>query len=277
MITYLLSKTDDFQKKAVIKRLKILIPKYKIRQSQTYIRSLTGKQDLYSLSPEKKDNSMSNFIIRKKLLNRCHQKRDQLRNNLIGVFFKSIINNYKERLRNCLFILSSQRIDSLEYDKYDSIDKELYHEDDHLEDENQYGFEEQKEDHINEEDDQYEFDENDEDYEGEYDNDGEYIDDNDDSEGDYQENYNQEFYEEEMRKDEIDIGMSKIEETFEESIDDSRLDSPTRKLIKNPNLLIDSQAFNLKLSKIQQAGEEHNFIDTGNFNFTTHETGNFFI
>lgn len=231
MLKLVLSKTENFQKKAVLKRLKILIPKYKIRQSQKYIRRFTGQNDDHPPSPEKEDNSIENFLIRKKLFNQCHNKKEKLKNNLISAFFKSIINNYKERLRNCLFILSDERNDTINLENYQS-EEEFYENEDY--EEKDYEFEEDE---------------------------GEYID--------------QEYEEEEDKIQDIDIGMSKIEETFEESVYDSKLESPIRKNIKNPNLLMDSQAFNLKLSKIQQMGEEHKFIETDNFNFTTHETGKY--
>ena len=228
MLKLVLSKTKDFQKKAVLKRLKILIPKYKIRQSQRLIRRLTGKKGLLPPSPEKEDNSVENFLIRKKLFSQCFKKRKRLRNNLIGAFFKSIINNYKEKLRNCLFALIDIRNDIINLENYESGEDEFFEDEEVYEEQENFQFEDQDfEDH------------------------------------DY----------EDLKKHGNNIGMSKIEETFEESVYDSRLESPIRKIVKNPNLLMDSQAFNLKLSKIQQMGEEHKFIETGNFNFTTHETG----
>jgi hypothetical protein len=72
--------------------------------------------------------------------------------------------------------------------------------------------------------------------------------------------------------------MSKIEEAnednYEESIECSKMDSPERKMNIDPHVLVDSQVFDLKLSKIQKIGEEHRFIESDHLNFTSNETGN---
>ena len=196
MLSAVLAKSDFFRTKAATRRLKNLLPKYKIRESQKLIRRLTGKsQD--PPSPEKshpEEKSVENFLIRKKLLSKCSSKRARLRTNLINGFFKSIVGNVREDLRMCLDKL--RRGDALSEAPSEGL----------------------------------------------------------------------------SLGEAPSEGMPKIEETFEESVEDSRLESPIRKATQH-NLIVDSHVFDLKLSKIQKAGEEHRFIETGPFNFTTNETG----
>jgi hypothetical protein len=109
MLQKFLWKTNYYQSMAVIKRFKILIPKYRIRQSQKLIRKLTGKKNISIPSPKNvSDDSkfIENFLLRKKIFNKCLIRRTILKNGLINGFFKSIINNIREDMRFCLDKLS---------------------------------------------------------------------------------------------------------------------------------------------------------------------------
>jgi hypothetical protein len=243
MLNYFLSKTENFQKKAVFTRVKNLIPKYKIRESQKFIRRLTGRNDeeekevvVYS----KEDKAVENFLIRKNVFNKCLSKKNHFKNNLMKSFLKMMVGKMKFTIRLCL-----ERL--IENGDQNSECKEEY--DEYFEEEEEIGGEEEYdyEEHL-EEDYEYEEEINEDREDGEYGED------------------------EEVQAD--DHMMPKIEETFEESVEDSRMESPIRKIVNsNNNLIVDSQVFGLKLSRIPKAGEEHKFIDTDHFNFTSNETG----
>lgn len=87
----------------------------------------------------------------------------------------------------------------------------------------------------------------------------------------YNEDSQEEYYTEEKYE------MSKIEEaneeTYEESMDCSKMDSPVRKQNLRLNTILDSQVFDLKLSKIPKIGDEHRIIESSQLNFASNETG----
>ena len=263
MLWYVLCKTENFQKRAVLTRVKNLIPKYKIRESQKFIRRLTGRNEESMETPvEKEDKSVENFLIRKNVFNKCFWRKRTLKSNFIRLFFKNMVGKIEFVKRICLGKLIENGVEEIDckedFGEYEYEEDGVYYEgmeDDmaHVEDDIINGDVEDGLIDGDVEDELIDGDVEDELINGDIEDDLVHVEDDP----------NREIQDHNM--------MSKIEETFEESVDDSRLESPIRKI--NNNLLVDSQVFGLKLSKIQKIGEEHRYIDSETFNFTTQESG----
>lgn len=242
MLGYFLSRTEEFQQMSAIKRLQNLLPKYRIRESQRFIQRFTGEaqESPRSGDSDAEDKALvENFFIRKQTLNQCSAKRAGFKESLLKTFLKLVAEKLQIKRRLCLLKLGEVDSRASRFEG-ESQGREEYFEEPQFALEEQYNF-------------------------GEEDSEKDFS----DEEGapSVEESFGEEAPEAEH------FGMPKIEETFEESVEDSRLDSPIRKMGKTGQALVDSQIFRLKLSKIQKAGEEHRFIEAEAFNFTSNETG----
>lgn len=142
MLGHYLSKTDDFQKTAVVKRLQNLLPKYRIRESQKFIRRCMGGLDDSGEAPaddSKEDVWTENFLIRKNVLNRCGSDRSVFESKLLTTFFKRLIATVHLKQRNCFLRLGG-------LDEQESVsDAERFHSELGLADEEQFEFEDNEE------------------------------------------------------------------------------------------------------------------------------------
>lgn len=199
-------------------------------------------QETDSAEPNSRDSReevwTENFLIRKKLVNMSGMKRHLFENRILQTFLKNMVANVQLKKRLCFFKLGESCAENSASD-VNSANEPRFDSESEFVDEDQFQFDEEFE----------EFEE------------GSQSEEEEEEEEDFAEEAHEEH-----------LGMPKIEETFEESVEDSRMDSPIRKIGHNQQM-VDSQIFGLKLSKIQKIGEEHRFIDADNFNFTSNETG----
>ena len=233
---------------------------------------------------EKINRRVENFLIKKKLDGPCHKFHTQLKNNMLKSVCYYILNTTRDDLKMALHKLVFLNQDFQAANESHNDFKEL----DEIELESGM--------HISSNEDS--FSESEDEPETHFNNDQIFSPESEKylpavGEEDEFSNYSTENYHDiynetdNVKMSELDWksirqGMPQIDEMNEEG-DDSQMDSPdTRKKIRvcksGANLLVGSHVFDLKLSRIPNfIGEERGFIDADNFNFTSYETGKFYI